>query len=82
MLHDALLAPDGRCCGYRLVVTGHSLGAGCAYLLALYLRQFVPQLTCWAFSPPGGLASRQLCEHSADWCHSVILGKEWVPRLT
>jgi sn1-specific diacylglycerol lipase len=44
VLHDALLAPGGRCHGYRLVVTGHSLGAGCAFLLALYLRQFCPDL--------------------------------------
>lgn len=123
MLHDALLAPGGRCSGYRLVVTGHSLGAGCAFLLALYLRQFCPNLKsvvlgaivvagaalvcalvslvlvygynssmrqvcgqshlchpalpcclprslrCWAFSPPGGLASREVCASAVDWCH-------------
>lgn len=44
VLHRTLLAPDGRCHGWRLVVTGHSLGAGCAFLLALYLRQFCPEL--------------------------------------
>lgn len=44
ILHRTLLAPGAPCAGYRLVVTGHSLGAGVAFLLALYLRQFFPDL--------------------------------------
>ncbi len=44
VLRDVLLAADGRCHGWQLVVTGHSLGAGCAYLLSLYLRHFCPDL--------------------------------------
>ncbi len=44
VLHDVLLDPSGRCHGWRLVLAGHSLGAGCAFLLGLYLRQFCPNL--------------------------------------
>ncbi|PSC75585.1 eukaryotic translation initiation factor 5A-2 [Micractinium conductrix] len=82
VLHSALLAPGGRCDGYRLVVTGHSLGAGCAFLLALYLRHFCPGLRCWSFSPPGGLASGELCAAASEWCTSTVCGREWIPRLS
>lgn len=44
MLHDVLLDPGGRCHGWRLMLSGHSLGAGCAFLLGLYLRHFFPDL--------------------------------------
>ncbi|XP_016402928.1 sn1-specific diacylglycerol lipase beta-like [Sinocyclocheilus rhinocerous] len=40
---------------YKLVITGHSLGAGAASLLAVLLRSTHPTLECYAFSPPGGL---------------------------
>lgn len=82
VLHRLLLTPGGRCAGWRLVVTGHSLGAGCAFLLSLYLRHFCPNLRCWAFSPPGGLCSAEVCAEAAGWCTSVVCGKEWIPRLS
>jgi len=37
------------------VITGHSLGAGVAALLALELRPMYPHLICFAFAPPGEL---------------------------
>ena len=40
---------------YRLVIVGHSLGAGAAALLALMLKSPYPQVRCYAFSPPRGL---------------------------
>lgn len=40
---------------YKLVITGHSLGAGTASVLAILLRNSFPSLRCYAFSPPGGL---------------------------
>ena len=27
---------------------------------------------CWAFSPPGGLASEELSAAASDWCTSVV----------
>ncbi|XP_055507571.1 diacylglycerol lipase-beta [Leucoraja erinacea] len=67
---------------YRLVVTGHSLGAGAASILAILLHSSFPQLRCYAFSPPGGLLSEALAEHSRGFILSIILGKDLVPRLS
>ncbi len=40
---------------FRLVLVGHSLGAGTAAILALLLRHEYPNIHCYAYSPPGGL---------------------------
>ena len=40
---------------FRLVLVGHSLGAGTAAILALLLRHEYPHVHCYAYSPPGGL---------------------------
>jgi sn1-specific diacylglycerol lipase len=81
-LLDLLHGPTARCAGYRLVVAGHSLGAGVAFLASLHLRHYFPGLRCFAFSPPGGLATAELCAGAAGWCTSSVCGKEWIPRLT
>ena len=39
--------------GYRLVLSGHSLGAGVVSILSLLLLRDYPDLKCYAFSPPG-----------------------------
>uniref|UniRef100_A0A8C3G8D6 Diacylglycerol lipase-beta n=1 Tax=Cyclopterus lumpus TaxID=8103 RepID=A0A8C3G8D6_CYCLU len=67
---------------YKLVVTGHSLGAGTASLLAILLRNSFPTLQCYSFSPPGGLLSKALADYSKDFVVSVVLGKDLVPRLS
>lgn len=67
---------------YKLVITGHSLGAGTAALLAIMLKNSYPTLKCYAFSPPGGLVSKALADYSKDFVISVVLGKDLVPRLS
>uniref|UniRef100_A0AAQ4NVE4 sn-1-specific diacylglycerol lipase n=1 Tax=Gasterosteus aculeatus aculeatus TaxID=481459 RepID=A0AAQ4NVE4_GASAC len=67
---------------YKLVITGHSLGAGTASLLAILLRGSFPSLQCYSFSPPGGLLSKALADYSKDFVVSVVLGKDLVPRLS
>ncbi|KAG9350260.1 hypothetical protein JZ751_026614 [Albula glossodonta] len=67
---------------YRLVITGHSLGAGTASVLAILLRSAFPTLQCYAFSPPGGLLSKALADYSREFVVSVVLGKDLVPRLS
>ena len=60
--------------GWRLVLTGHSLGACCA-LLALKLRVKHRGLRCWAFGPPGGFCTLPLALAMREWCTSVAVGK-------
>lgn len=67
---------------YRVVVTGHSLGAGTAAILALLLKPSYPSLRCYAFSPPGGLLSKALSKHAQQFIISVVLGLDLVPRLS
>ncbi|KAM9838111.1 diacylglycerol lipase-beta [Aulostomus maculatus] len=67
---------------YKLVITGHSLGAGTAALLAVLLRSSFPTLQCYSFSPPGGLLSKALADYSKGFVVSVVLGKDLVPRLS
>jgi len=82
VLANLLLGPGKQLPDYNLVVCGHSLGAGVAFLMSLRMRQFFPGLKCWSFSPPGGLATAELSAGAVDWCTSVICGKEMIPRLT
>lgn len=67
---------------YSLAITGHSLGAGSAALLAVLLRPIYPNLRCFAFSPPGGLLSLEAVKFSEDFIMSVTLGDDIVPRLS
>ncbi|OCT64218.1 diacylglycerol lipase-beta [Xenopus laevis] len=67
---------------YKLVIVGHSLGAGAAAVLAIMLRSSFPVLKCYAFSPPGGLLSKGLADYSKNFIVSIIVGKDLVPRLS
>ena len=48
---------------YQLVITGHSLGAGVASVLAVLLKpkEKYSNLVCYAFSPPGCVL-RYVCQ--------------------
>ncbi|XP_043192219.1 diacylglycerol lipase-alpha-like [Amphibalanus amphitrite] len=66
---------------YRLVLVGHSLGAGTAAILAILLRDQYPELRCFAYSPPGGLLSMPAVEYTKEFITSVVVGKDVVPRI-
>jgi len=74
----AVSLPDTK--GWRLVITGHSLGAGCASLLALALKQRSPSLRAWCFSPPGCMVNSPLLAYTRSFVTSVVAGKDCVPR--
>ena len=61
----ASTSAGAACQGYRLVVTGHSLGAGVAAIVGFMLRPRFPDLKVWAFSPPGGLLSPEVGSRAA-----------------
>ncbi|KAM7539260.1 hypothetical protein Aperf_G00000048850 [Anoplocephala perfoliata] len=44
------LRPD-----YPVVITGHSLGAGLASLISVFLKPHFPEVKAYAFGPPGSL---------------------------
>ncbi|GFR47184.1 hypothetical protein Agub_g8776 [Astrephomene gubernaculifera] len=74
-------ALQGECAGWRLVVTGHSLGAGVTGLLGPLLQADFPNLRCWAFAPPGGLMSPKAAELTRHYCVGVVHAKDMIPRL-
>ena len=67
---------------YSLLVTGHSLGAGTAVILACKLRRTYPDVRCIAYSPPGGLISKALADYTKTFVMSVVVGDDIVPRLS
>ncbi|XP_031330200.1 sn1-specific diacylglycerol lipase alpha isoform X2 [Photinus pyralis] len=66
---------------YDLVIVGHSLGAGIASILGIMLRREYPNLSCYCYSPPGGLLSMAAMEYTKSFTTAVVLGKDVVPRL-
>ncbi|XP_032242701.1 diacylglycerol lipase-beta isoform X2 [Nematostella vectensis] len=65
---------------YRLVVVGHSLGAGTASVLSVLLKPMYPDLQCFAYSNPSCL-NESACTRTEDYIMSVIVGKDVVPRM-
>jgi len=68
----------------RVVVCGHSLGAGVACLLAMLLRRDLGDAVCYiGFEPPGGLLSKRLARETArlGWI-SAVCANDWISRLS
>ena len=66
---------------YNLVVTGHSLGSGCACILSILLREKYPNLRCFCYSPTGALLNETAAQHTESFVTSVTLGKDLVARM-
>ncbi|KNC99851.1 uncharacterized protein SPPG_05225 [Spizellomyces punctatus DAOM BR117] len=68
---------------YRVCVVGHSLGAGIAALVCHILRRTSHAgAICYAYSPPGCLLSSDASIHFQQFCTSIILNDDLVPRLS
>ena len=68
--------------GYGLVITGHSLGAAVACLVAGALRLNCQTLKCIAYNPPGGLMDENLRAVSKSYCTSVVCGQDAISRMS
>lgn len=73
---------SGKYHKYRLRLTGHSLGAGCAAILSMFLLPKYKNLRCLAFSPPGCVFSKNAAERCSSWVTSYVLHADVVPRLS
>jgi Lipase (class 3) len=70
----------GGCDGWRLVITGHSLGAGVAAFVGMHLRTLYREVHVFCFSPPGWLMTPSLAAHTHGYVTSVVINKDFVPR--
>jgi sn1-specific diacylglycerol lipase len=77
---ESLLGEKGTHRDYSLYITGHSLGAGVAAILALLLHSSFPSLKCLAFEPPGCVLSSGISQQ--DYIVSYVYGADLVPRLS
>ena len=67
----------------KVVMTGHSLGAGLAYLVAVELVRSGAEksrVACITFNPPGGLSSEASSRLEAHY--SVIVNKDAISRMS
>ncbi|XP_030838432.1 sn1-specific diacylglycerol lipase beta [Strongylocentrotus purpuratus] len=67
---------------YKLVISGHSLGAGVAAILSILLREQYPEIKAYAFAPPGGLINAEGVLYSQSFVTAVVLGEDIVPRMS
>lgn len=67
---------------YSLVVTGQSLGAGVAPPLALYLREWYPDVQCFAYSPPGCVISNINTTCTMHNVCTVVVGDDLVSHMS
>ena len=78
ILHMAFI----RCNDYKIIVTGHSLGAGIASILGFFLRSTYSNTYVFAYGPPGGLLSPAAWRESKKFTCSVVAGDDVVARLS
>mmetsp|Transcript_8893 Transcript_8893/g.14815 ORF Transcript_8893/g.14815 Transcript_8893/m.14815 type:complete len:775 (-) Transcript_8893:48-2372(-) len=76
LLNDA----ESKFSKYQLRITGHSLGAGCAAILAIMLRPKYPNLLCHCFSPPGCTLSENAAAECEEYLTSYVLDSDLIPR--
>ena len=66
---------------YKLVLTGHSLGAACAAMLASMLKPIYHDLKCYAFCPPGCSTSLDYALECKKYVVSIVCGNDIIPRV-
>ena len=67
---------------YKLVVTGHSLGAGTAVLLSMMLRSVYPSLKCMSYGTPNSVVDSKTADDLIPYVTSVVMNHDIVCRLS
>jgi hypothetical protein len=65
---------------YRLVLTGHSLGAAVAAVITTMWIPVFPEIHCYAYAEPCVL-SRELCASAHPYITALLHGDDMVPRF-
>lgn len=87
VLRKLLLLPNGNdeecypLSDYNFVLTGHSLGAACAAMIATMLKPVISDLKCYAFCPPGCSTSLNYATECQKYVVSVVCGNDIIPRV-
>ena len=79
---SALAASFAKHPSYKLILTGHSLGAGVASILSCLLSEVYETHICLAFSPPGALGDEKVAAFAKKHVYSFVFGKDLVPRFS
>lgn len=72
--------------GYRIVCTGHSLGAGNAAVAGFVISRKWPKLRhenrvrCLLIAPPGCICTPKLARESEEYMVTVVLSNDGIPR--
>jgi sn1-specific diacylglycerol lipase len=66
----------------RLVIVGHSLGAGVAALLAMLMKNEYPTLHCFGYGAPGSTMDAETAHEAKSYSTSIVLGDDMVSALS
>ena len=64
----------------KVVVVGHSLGAGTAVVLSLLMKPQYPSTMCYAFGTPGSVLDANTAEECSSYVISCVLGYDMICR--
>lgn len=67
---------------FRLVIVGHSLGAGIAAILAMLMRKYYPNLRCYTYGTPGSVVDRRTAHEMKEYITSVVLADDLISRMS
>ena len=66
--------------GYKITLTGHSLGAACATLLGIVIRDYIPTVSVFGYGCPSCVCE-ELAGDEFDFVVNVVNSDDVVPRL-
>jgi hypothetical protein len=67
---------------YKLVIVGHSLGAGLAAILSLAMRAKYPNLHCYGYGMPASIFDWKTAQECGEYVTAVVLDTDLVTRMS